>query len=41
MNITFWLIWYSTKRAYVIMICLSCIVVGIVSVGIGVIGICA
>ena len=24
---TFWLIWYSTKRAYVIMICPSCIVV--------------
>ena len=23
----FWLIWYSTKRAYVIMICPSCIVV--------------
>ena len=25
--IDFWLIWYSTKRAYVIMICPSCIVV--------------
>ena len=48
----FWLIWYSTKRAYVIMICPSCIVVvwhrchlalALVSsgVGIGVIGICA
>ena len=26
-NLAFWLIWYSTKRAYVIMICPSCIVV--------------
>ena len=25
--LTFWFIWYSTKRAYVIMICPSCIVV--------------
>ena len=25
--LSFWLIWYSTKRAYVIMICPSCIVV--------------
>ena len=25
--VSFWLIWYSTKRAYVIMICPSCIVV--------------
>ena len=38
-NLTFWLIWYSTKRAYVIMICPSCIVVGVV--GISIVSICA
>ena len=26
-SVAFWLIWYSTKRAYVIMICPSCVVV--------------
>ena len=30
--LTCWLIWYSTKRAYVIMICLLCIVVGVVGI---------
>ena len=29
---TFWLIWYSTKRAYVIMICPSCIVVIVIDI---------
>ena len=33
----FWLIWCSTKRANVIMICPSCIVVSVV--GIGVVGV--
>ena len=32
---TFWLIWYNTKRAYVIMNCPSCIVVVVI------VGICA
>ena len=35
----FWLIWYSTKRAYVTMICLSCIVVGVINIGVNVVGI--
>ena len=39
--IGFWLIWYSTKWAYAIMICPSCIVVGVVSVSVSFIGICA
>ena len=41
-NSNFWLIWYSTKRVYVIMIWPSCIVVGVIGVGdIGIISICA
>ena len=32
MFFAFWLIWYSTKRACVIMICPSCIVVSVISI---------